>query len=110
MPLVNQLDESHVQKQWENMATIRMYDPPIDGKTPADGAGFPSTSGFYLRDREHKQKQGFTLAVVGWEGDWPVLGDGWVDPHDKTFIERYAPDEQKAIILERKSRKRTIKR
>lgn len=110
MPLVNKLDEMHVQRQWDNMATIRMYDPPVNGKTPADGEGLPRTSPFYLRDRESKQAQGFTLAIVGWDGDWPVLGDGFVSPSDHGFVERYAPEEAKAIVAEKRTRKREIKR
>lgn len=44
-----------------------LYDPPIDGKTPLDGAGLPRKS-HIMGDIDKKLALGFTHEAVGMEG------------------------------------------
>jgi hypothetical protein len=48
------------------MGSRRLYDPPIDGKTPTDDAGNPRMS-VIQGDISKKLLQGFTLEPVGME-------------------------------------------
>ena len=113
LPLVDKPDTSRAEKEWLNQATIRMYDPPVDGKTPADGAGLPATSACYLRDWETQQEQGFTLDVVGWEGKWQTLGNFPVIPGTPfTPIQEAEPEKNpekpKGTVTSKQTRTRTI--
>ena len=72
MPLVNTDDTELARKAQENHLYVRLYDPPVDGKTPLDGAGKPMSSPVQLRDKRAKLIYGFTEEPVGAEG--PKLG------------------------------------
>lgn len=64
VPLVDNPDTMHRQREAENSLTTYLYDPPVDGKTPLDGEGNPQRSRFYLRDVPMKLGQGFTELPV----------------------------------------------
>ena len=62
------------------MSGRRLYDPPVDGKTPLDGAGSPRTS-LVMGDITKKLAQGFTLEAVGLEGpELPVEVAEQIEP------------------------------
>lgn len=112
-PLIDEPNADYADKAWENRITIRLYDPPVDGKTPADGAGAPQSSAVVLRDREAKIAQGFTREVIGWGDEWPVLGDEPVRPQDMDYMGRKVAlqaNVEQAVVAEKKTRTRTIKR
>lgn len=110
MPLVDRPDTANAEKEWASQVHIRLYDPPRDGRTPLDGAGIPQTSAVVLRDREAKIAQGFTRAVVGIEGDWPVLGDEPVRPQDMTYMGRIAAGVERTVVREKFTRTRVVKK
>lgn len=64
MPLVDTPDTELKRKEEAAMTHTRLYDPPIDGATPLDGAGDPMTSQIQLRDVDAKLEQGFTRKPV----------------------------------------------
>lgn len=114
MPLIDRPNEDYAQKAFDNRYYIRLYDPPVDGKTPADGQGLPATSVLIQRDREAKIAQGFTREVVGWPDDaWPVLGDD-INPNLYPFARRdhiiAEREQEKGIVAGKAARTRTIKR
>ena len=113
MPLV---DKPHdfTGAQFGNRYYVRLYDPPINGVTPANGEALPSTSLITLRDRDAKIAQGFTCEIQGWDELWPVLGEQ-IDPdlypyarRDHILAERAA--EGKGIVTEKRTRTRTIQK
>ena len=68
MPLVDTPDTELVRKEHENKQFVTLYDVPVNGATPLDGAGEPMTSQIQLRDRAVKLAQGFTEEPVGVKG------------------------------------------
>ena len=60
VPLVDTPDTELVRKEHENKQFVTLYDVPVNGVTPLDGAGEPCTSQIQLRDRAVKLAQGFT--------------------------------------------------
>ncbi len=111
MPLVDRPDTELEEKAWANQNTIRLYDPPVDGKTPADGAGLPATSEIVLRDKESKIEEGFTTTAVGWDKVYQTLGESAVIP-GTPFVpldETPAPEPEKPVRVEYKGRKAGLK-
>jgi hypothetical protein len=96
LALVDKPDTELAEKAWANQATIRLYDPAVGGKTPADGAGLPATSVCYLRDRDTQFELGFTTDVVGWDTPWQTLGDFVVAPGTMFTPQAVAPLEEEA--------------
>lgn len=64
VPLVDVEDTELQRKEVEVMTHARLFDPPVDGATPLDGAGDPMTSQIIVRDVNAKLEQGFTLEPV----------------------------------------------
>ena len=61
MPLVDVPDQNRLQeKQEEQAAYMRLFDPPVDGLTPLTGEGQPRSSAIHLIDVAAKIGQGFT--------------------------------------------------
>lgn len=110
MPLVDRANDDYAQKAFDNRYYIRLYDPPVDGKTPAAGDGYPATSVLTQRDRDAKIAQGFTRDVVGWPEDaWPTLGAD-IHPDLDPFTRREHVMAERGIVTGRASRTRTILR
>lgn len=119
MPLVDRPDTDLEEKAWANANTIRLYDPPVDGKTPTDGARLPCTSEVVLRDKEAKLSEGFTTTVVGWDQVFQTLGEFAVIPGTPFTPLDETPQPEKPVKVERAStavvkgkadRKRTVQR
>jgi hypothetical protein len=125
LPLVDRPDTELEEKAWNNANTIRLYDPPVDGKTPSDGAGLPATSEIVLRDKESKLEGGFTTTVVGWDQVFQTLGEFAVipgtpfspldetpepEPEKPVKVERKAQPASRAVVKGKADRKRTVKR
>lgn len=64
VPLVDTQNTELERKEHENMTVTSLYDPPVNGATPLDGAGEPMTSVIQVRDRVAKLAQGFTEKPV----------------------------------------------
>lgn len=60
MPLVSKQNTELQRKVREGVIKVQLYDPPVDGATPLNGAGEPRTSPIPMRDVEAKLEQGFT--------------------------------------------------
>ena len=60
VPLVDTVDTELESKSVENQLYVTLYDVPVNGVTPLDGAGEPRTSQIQLRDEKTKLAQGFT--------------------------------------------------
>ncbi len=62
MPIVDVQDKGRlIRKRAEGVEMVNLYDPPVDGATPLNGAGEPRTSVIPKRDVEPKLAQGCTL-------------------------------------------------
>jgi len=60
MPLVDKPNAELARKVREGQQHVNLYDPPVDGATPLNGADEPRTSPIPVRDVEAKLAQGFT--------------------------------------------------
>ncbi len=60
MPLVDVYDDRSVRKAEDQGKYETLYDPPVDGATPLDGAGEPASSVIHLPDVDGKLTQGYT--------------------------------------------------
>lgn len=118
MPLVDRPDETRKRNEELNQSFARLYDPPVNGKTPLDPTGYPYTSLIVLRDVDAKVAQGFTREAIGIGDDWPELGSA-IEPNAYPFSRRdhiQAEREQEgdkypgAIVTGKATRKRTVKR
>jgi hypothetical protein len=110
VPLVDEPNTDYEDKAWANMTTIRLYDPAVDGKTPADGAGLPATSEIVLRDKDAKLADGFTTTVVGWDEEYTEIGNAPVrpgSPYAPTPVDGETPT---GTVMSKQARTRTIKR
>ena len=108
MPLIDKPNTDFAEKAWENMTTIRLYDPPVNGRTP--GTDFPYSSEIVLRDKDAKLAQGFSTEVIGWDGEYPTLGDYPVRPGTQFAPEPIDDEEVTGTVTGKATRKRTIQR
>lgn len=110
MPLIDRPNDDYARKAYENRHYVRLYDPPVDGVTPADGEGLPRNSLILMHERDGKLAQGFTTDVQGWPEDaWPTLGDD-IYPDIDPYQRRNHVMAERAAVTAKASRTREIKR
>lgn len=115
MPLIDRDDDSRRVKEELNQSFARLYDPPVDGKTPLDPLGYPYSSLIVLRDVDAKVAQGFTRTAVGVGDDWPELGiaikqDAYPFARRDHIVAEREQEAAKSIVTGKRTRKREIKR